>query len=320
MCGLVGFLAPHLDHKQRATLLTDLLRASQKRGPDATGIAFVTDSEMQILKKPLDANKFCQDKEFLEKTQELPPVVMGHTRAASRAGSGNGYNKTTGDEKLSGADHNPNNHPFFSQATGIALAHNGFLDRGFWEKSAGDNNSSILLPFESTTDSEVALRVLEAFMLADGDRLSLLDCIDNLCLNVSGSYAYSIVHESDPNSIWLVKKDKPLFVAWVPSYKAVIFASEKEIITTAITDYEYEEFFGYITNGIEITPDCYHEPLREKTAIQISINLTTKSDKLFTFQEITITPTNSDYDFHKKVYEKKIAQEKSADKTVSVAN
>lgn len=320
MCGLVGFLAPHLDYKQRASLLKDLLRASQKRGPDATGIAFVQDSEMQILKKPLEASKFCQDKEFLERTQELPQVVMGHCRAASRAGSGSGYNKTTGDEKLATSEHNPNNHPFFSQATGIALSHNGFLDRGFWEKSAGDHENSILRPFESTTDSEVALRVLEAFILADGDRLSMLECIDNLCLNVSGSYAYAIVQEADPNSIWLVKKDKPLFVAWVPAYKAVIFASEKDIITSAITDYEYEEFFGYITNGIEVTPECYHEPLQEKTALQITINVNQKADKLFSFKEIPITPTNSDYDFHKKVYEKKIEQEQHDTQPASVAN
>ena len=240
MCGIVGFLAPGLNHEERLKMLERLLRASQKRGDDATGISFVTNEGLEILKAPLDAIDFCKSDEFKEGTVELPQVVLGHTRNASRVGSGYGVNRTSTGEKLSSPDHNPNNHPFYSEATGISLVHNGFLDRVFWENSAGEDDDSILRPFESTTDSEVALRVLEAFMLADGNQLSILNCIDNLCLNVAGSYAYGIMRAAEPNSIWLVRKDKPLFIAWVPEYSSIIFASEKDIISKALTEVNYE--------------------------------------------------------------------------------
>lgn len=315
MCGLVGFLAPHLTSLQRRILLKNLLKASQTRGNDATGIAFVDSSGMQILKKPMEASEFCNEKDFIKMIKNLPPVVIGHTRAASRTGSHTTFNKTTGGDKLSLPEHNPNNHPFYSRLTGVALAHNGFLDRGFWEKSAGDDENNILLPFESTTDSEVALRVLEAFILADGDRLSMLDCIDNLCLNVSGSYAYAILQEKDPNSLWLVKKDKPLFVAWIPVYKALVFASEKDIIEKALTEYDFEEFFNYIMHSTAVVPDHYLETVKEKTAIQITLNVDAEPNELFEFTEITITPTNAEYDFHRKVYEKRTETADDVDET-----
>ena len=91
------------------------------------------------------------------------------------------------------------NNPFYSEHSGIALVHNGFIDREFWEDAHENDKSGIMYPFESATDSEAALRVLESLYLSDGKELSFFDCVDNMTLNIAGSFAFGILKQDRPD-------------------------------------------------------------------------------------------------------------------------
>ena len=92
MCCLYGIL----DYKRKLTnwqinhLLRKLSVACEKRGTDATGIAFNRNGTMEIYKEPVAA------RHFHKKIPYGVNAVMGHTRLT-----------TQGNEKI-----NHNNHPF----------------------------------------------------------------------------------------------------------------------------------------------------------------------------------------------------------------
>jgi len=319
MCGIVGFCGPSLTFAERQGLLIDLLTRAEIRGSDATGIAFVQDGEMQILKQPKKATEFIKSEEFLELTKELPPIVLGHARASSRIGSGRGHNQTGTGNKLSDPEDNENNHPFYSEHAGIALVHNGFIDREFWEDAHKNDKSGIMYPFESATDSEAALRVLESLYLTDGKDLSFFDCVDNMTLNIAGSFAFGILKQDNPDTIWLVTKDKPLVLAWVPDFEALVFASTKDIISKAVENAEYEVHFNYLVQKKDITPDFVSHDLVKDSALEITIRDTDVIDELFNIDKRELTPTSQDYDFHKKIVKEKEEAAAEAD-TAEVLN
>jgi len=315
MCGIVGFCAPSLNHEIRAEVLTDLLLASKTRGSDAAGIAFITAEGTNLLKAPGDPGEFVKSDEYKALTQNLPAVVLGHTRAASGKGSARGINNTTG-KKLSDPKDNENNHPFHSKQAGITLVHNGFIDREFWEDAYKTERSGIVNPFESTTDSEAALRVLESLYLTDGKVLSFLDCIDNMALNVAGSYAFGILKADEPNKIWFAVKDKPLVVAWVPQYEALLFASTEEILKNTIADYEVEVLFNFILNEKDTSPEMVSEQMAKNTAIEVIVEPDAEDPlDMFNIETRKLTPTNNDYEFHRKIYEEQQKKESKTDDT-----
>ncbi len=312
MCGIIGFCAPSLNSEIRSAVLTDLLMASKTRGSDAAGIAFITPKGTSLLKAPGDPGEFIKSDEYKALTENLPAIVLGHTRAASGKGSARGVNNTTG-KKLADPADNENNHPFYSQQAGISLVHNGFIDREFWEDAFKTERSGIVNPFESTTDSEAALRVLESLYLTDGKTLSFLDCIDNMALNIAGSYAFGILKADEPNKIWFAVKDKPLVVGWVPQYEALLFASTEDILKNATADYELDILFDFIVNQKDTSPELLAEQMDKNTAIEVTM-YPDEEDPLdmFNIETRKLTPTNNDYEFHRKIYEE---QQKNTSKT-----
>lgn len=107
MCSLFGLI----DYKgcltagQKEKIIRILSVECEVRGTDATGVAYVSNGNISIYKKPLPARKM----RFRFKTN--PSIIMGHTRMT-----------TQGSEKF-----NYNNHPFYSKKLKFALAHNGVI-------------------------------------------------------------------------------------------------------------------------------------------------------------------------------------------------
>ncbi len=116
MCGAAGIILG--EKRRRATerkhlvwIFSLLLVMSERRGPHATGLAWLNqDGEHRLFKRPEPARRFVRDKAFAEILAEIDnriTLVLGHTRW-----------RTCDDERI-----NENNHPI--RAGDILGTHSG---------------------------------------------------------------------------------------------------------------------------------------------------------------------------------------------------
>ena len=161
MCGIFGFINYKSKSIKNLSNLTNLLaEESAVRGTDATGISFVSDDEICILKEA----KSAYDISF--KHSDSVKALIGHTRHSTQGSCKN----------------NQNNHPFWGKCKNaeFALAHNGVL--------FNDTELKIKYDLSKTnikTDSYVAVQLLE--------RQNELtpDSIKFMAENVQGSFSFS---------------------------------------------------------------------------------------------------------------------------------
>lgn len=213
MCCLFGILdyKQNLSLAQKNQLLRKLSIASEKRGTDATGIAYNRNGHMEIHKKPLPAHKF---------HQKLPlgvHVVMGHTRMT-----------TQGNEK-----YNYNNHPFrgYCKDVPFSLAHNGVL---YNEQKL---RKDFFLPkTKIETDSYVAVQMIEktgAFTLK---------AIQTMAEEVEGSFCFTLL--DCQNNLYLVKGNNPLTVYHFSELGFYIYASTEDILKRGLKKQALEIFLS----------------------------------------------------------------------------
>ena len=203
MCCLFGILdyKHQLSGWQKNHILRKLSVACEKRGTDATGIAYNHNGRLEIYKRPVPAHS------FNKKVPNGTKAVMGHTRLT-----------TQGTEKL-----NWNNHPFrgFCENHTFALAHNGVLHN---EKKL---RRDFGLPSTSIeTDSYVAVQMIEKTGVFN------LDAIKLMAENVEGSFCFTLLDRED--NIYLVKGNNPLTIYNFEKQGFFIYASTEEILKTGI--------------------------------------------------------------------------------------
>lgn len=300
MCGIAGFVAPNSTPQWRYRTLRNLLLESEIRGKDASGVAFVDPKtqKMFVLKNGVPAKEFVKSEEFRALSGQLPPVVIAHTRAATRM---KGWSQGQDRPPLSGPDNNDNNHPFYSEHSGLVLVHNGLMDDDVWRKSHG-KPGGILHPCVGETDSEIFLRVMETIKLTE--KLPVLQCIDNTCFNIAGEYTLAILSEEFPEKLWLVRHDRTLDIVYSPTNNAVVFASTEHIIKKALTHTKY--YFDFFVDVAE-PKDMIINEITNNTATEIAIE-----DKIipktkfnnFNFETVDLECATRDYTWHKKAFAK----------------
>lgn len=199
MCCLFGLLdyGRSLTAAQKNHILSVLSTACEVRGTDATGIAYNTDSGLQIYKRPLPAHHLHlhipKDTKF----------VMGHTRMT-----------TQGCEK-----HNHNNHPFSGCAGGVpfALAHNGVL-----HNDHGLRRQRKLPSTKIETDSYVAVQLIER-----SGELSFAS-LKQMAEAVEGTFTFTVTDNTD--NLYIVKGNNPICLYHWPKLGLYIYASTEDIL------------------------------------------------------------------------------------------
>lgn len=133
MCAIAGYYA-FGNKKPEIQVLKELLIASESRGKDATGYAFIQQGLLVVRKEPVPASVFTEHLDLIE----LPKVMILHCRQA-----------TQGNPK-----EQSNNHPVFSKS-GVAVVHNGVI----W------NDDELFNKFkfkrDGQVDSEIILKIIE---------------------------------------------------------------------------------------------------------------------------------------------------------------
>ena len=114
--------------------------------------------------------------------------------------------KTQGTEK-----NNNNNHPLFSKI-GIAIVHNGIIynDKEIFGRKQRDGE----------VDSECILHILS--MKYKGDK------IKRLFDRIEGSFAVAAIDKSQPEKLFLIKRDNPIDLYYNSDEDILYFCSETE--------------------------------------------------------------------------------------------
>lgn len=215
MCTLFGIINyKHLVSKKNLKVLVNRLAvASEVRGTDASGIAYVKNGRLVIYKKPLPAHKirFCVPSDTT--------IVMGHTRMTTQGA----------------AKFNYNNHPFMGRTEegSFALCHNGML--------YNDRELAISEELPATsiqTDSYMAVQLIEKQGVLD------FDSIAGMSEKVSGSFVFTIL--GDDNTLYIAKGDNPICLLYFKELGLYVYASTPNIMKEALIgsfleEYDFEE-------------------------------------------------------------------------------
>lgn len=226
MCGICGYLATKRGTgKQAKAVMHRLLVASQVRGTDAAGIAYVNhDGLLNVVKQPGRAADLVDGKAYKYcLTHNNPDVMIGHTRA-----------KTQGDAK-----DNNNNHPLHTPG-GLALVHNGIIH----------NEAALFakykLPRTGEVDSEIIIRLIEHYHRTE--RKSMVNAIKAAADEISGGMACAMIDKTAPDKLYLWASDNPLALAYEHDTGVVYFGSTPDILETSLIQYKY--VFGLFPRAI----------------------------------------------------------------------
>lgn len=222
MCGLAGLvLNPKYDlaRTERDVLdlaLLDLMERSQRRGAHATGVAVLNEEGVSIVKRAQPAREFVKLgvvwKMLDQGHQKRNAIIMGHTRHATH--------------KNAHLDHAA--HPF--RADRVVGAHNGIITnyqevemRVHVDRVKGKRK--LFSTFE--VDSEAAFAALDTYK-KPAEALALL----------RGYFALTWIRGG---SFFVARTpDAPLTMVYLPQYRAMIYASERETVLAVLDTWKID--------------------------------------------------------------------------------
>ena len=179
MCGIVGYAGKENGISKVMTGLKSL----EYRGYDSSGIAYMKNGNINIVKKegPIVNLDKCLD------YNEDIDIAISHTRWATH-----------------GVANDTNAHPH--RQGKITLVHNGIIENynELKKELIGKGYS-----FKSDTDTEVAAAYLDYIYNKTGNMLGSLSELTGV---LKGSYAFNIICDDEPDVIYGIRKDSPLIV------------------------------------------------------------------------------------------------------------
>lgn len=181
MCGIVGFVG----QGKVSQVLLNGLEKLEYRGYDSAGVYLMDDQGHAQLFK-------CQGR--IEKLKQLvdesfeATMGIGHTRWATH-GPAVAYNA----------------HPHLSPQGRFAIVHNGVIEN-FQELKAKLIAKDQL---KSDTDTEVIVALIEQYVL-QGE--STWQAFGNVLQEIKGSYAFGLMDQKDPSTLYAAKNKSPLLI------------------------------------------------------------------------------------------------------------
>ena len=179
MCGIVGYAGK----RNAIEVLLNGLKTLEYRGYDSAGIAYRTNSRVEIIK----ANGKIKNLERKVKKGISSHIGIGHTRWATH-----------------GKPSEVNAHPH--RIGKFTIVHNGIIENYEALKKILKGEK---YKFKSDTDSEVICALIDKLYKEKPDILKVLVEVKNLLI---GSYALGILCDDEPDCLYAIRKDSPLIV------------------------------------------------------------------------------------------------------------
>ena len=183
MCGIIGYTTRKNNSVEVAL---DGLKNLEYRGYDSAGIAFFDGEKIDIVKSK---GKISNLESKLEKLNTDSCCAIAHTRWATH-----------------GEPNETNAHPH--HVGKVTLVHNVIIENySELKKELIEKGYS----FKTETDTEVATAYIDYCYSVYQDKLRALI---EACKVFRGSYAFDVIYEDDPTTIYATRKDSPLVVGY----------------------------------------------------------------------------------------------------------
>ena len=210
MCALYGFInyGKILSKKELKKLVRNLSIASELRGTDASGVAYVRNGKIVIYKKPQPSHEV----NFYFPSDIT--ILTGHTRMATHGDARNNYN----------------NHPFVGHTAegDFALCHNGVLFN--YEQVQRQEQ---LLKTKIKTDSYTAVQLIEKYGKAD------FETIGKMSDQVNGSFVFTVLTSEE--KLYISKWNNPICLLHFQKLGIYVYTSTKEIMQMALRGTIFEK-------------------------------------------------------------------------------
>ena len=172
MCGIVGYIGP----RQAQDVILSGLKRLEYRGYDSAGLAILGQDGQFTLRR--DEGKLSRLLQMVDDKPVEGHTGIGHTRWATH-----------------GEPSERNAHPQMSMKERVVLVHNGIVENYL---SLKDELASEGVAFQSETDSEVIVQMVERFLEAG---YSFQDAVSETLKQLNGSNAIVILNREHPDQL-----------------------------------------------------------------------------------------------------------------------
>lgn len=179
MCGIASYAG---DKNVIKTIMTGL-KSLEYRGYDSSGIAYMKNGKINIIKKEGPIKNLDKILDYDDEAN----IGISHTRWATHGGA---------------TDINAHPH----RQGRITLVHNGIIEN-YNELREGLIEKGYV--FNTETDTEVVAGIIDDLYNEEGDMLKALNKATYI---LKGSYAFNIINDDYPDTIFGIRKDSPLIV------------------------------------------------------------------------------------------------------------
>ena len=179
MCGIASYAG---DKNVIKTIMTGL-KSLEYRGYDSSGIAYMKNGKINIIKKEGPIKNLDKILDYDDEAN----IGISHTRWATHGGA---------------TDINAHPH----RQGRITLVHNGIIEN-YNELREGLIEKGYV--FNTETDTEVAAGIIDDLYNEEDD---MLKALNKATYVLKGSYAFNIINDDYPDTIFGIRKDSPLIV------------------------------------------------------------------------------------------------------------
>ena len=183
MCGIIGYTGT----KKCVPILIEGLKTLEYRGYDSAGVTVADDGGLVTVKSKGRLTDL--EGKLASGTELLGRCGIGHTRWATH-----------------GEPSDRNSHPHYTE--NLSMVHNGIVENyaEIEEMLRGAGYD-----FVSETDTERAAKLVDMFWKKSGNPI---EAIASAVKVIRGSYAFGIIFKGMEDTIYAVRKDSPLIVAY----------------------------------------------------------------------------------------------------------
>lgn len=242
MCGIIGYTGTNNNAKD---VLLNGLKKLEYRGYDSAGIAVNENGVINLYKS---AGKIASLEAKLESEHIDSTTGIGHTRWATH-----------------GVPNETNAHPH--KCGSVTLVHNGIIEN---YSELKEELMAKGVEFKTQTDTEVACAYINEVYKTEKKKVK---CISEACKNFRGSFAFSIIFDDEPSTIYATRKESPLIVGIGENNENFVSSDISAILnyTNKYILLQYKEVAKVTKERVEI----YDE---DQNIVENQINVATWSD------------------------------------------